>query len=40
MDAQRTLAAADGALAASHAQLATEEIAVFLAHGGGWETAS
>lgn len=39
LDAQRTLAAADGALAASHAELATDEIAVFLALGGGWETA-
>lgn len=39
LDAQRTLAAADGALAASHAQLATDEVAIFLALGGGWETA-
>ena len=37
LDAQRTLASADGALAASHAQLATDQIAIFLALGGGWE---
>jgi len=37
LDAQRTLALADGALAASHAQLATDQVAIFLALGGGWE---
>jgi multidrug efflux system outer membrane protein len=38
LDAQRSLAAADGALAASHAQLAADQVAIFLALGGGWET--
>lgn len=38
LDAQRTLAAADGALAASHAQLAADHVAIFLALGGGWES--
>ena len=38
LDAQRTLASADGALAASHAQLATDQVAVFLTLGGGWES--
>jgi outer membrane protein, multidrug efflux system len=33
----RTQAAADSAVAASHAALATDEIAVFLALGGGWQ---
>lgn len=37
LDAQRTLASADGALAASHAQLATDQVAIFLTLGGGWE---
>ena len=37
LDAQRTMASADGVLAASHAQLATDQIAIFLALGGGWE---
>jgi NodT family efflux transporter outer membrane factor (OMF) lipoprotein len=37
LDAQRTLASADSALAASHAQLATDQVAIFLALGGGWE---
>lgn len=37
LDAQRTLASADGVLAASHAQLATDQIAIFLALGGGWQ---
>ena len=40
LDAQRTMASADAALAASHAQLATDQIAIFLALGGGWERAS
>ncbi len=37
LDAQRTMAYADGALAASHAELATDQITIFLALGGGWE---
>ena len=37
LDAQRTLASADSALAASLAQLADMQIDVFLALGGGWE---
>jgi NodT family efflux transporter outer membrane factor (OMF) lipoprotein len=37
LDAERSLASADRALAASHAQLATDQIAIFLALGGGWE---
>jgi len=37
LDAQRNLASAEGALASSHAQLATDQIAIFLALGGGWE---
>ena len=37
LDAQRTLASADGALAASHADLATDQVAIFLTLGGGWE---
>jgi multidrug efflux system outer membrane protein len=36
LDAQRTLAAADDAVASSHARLATDQVAVFLALGGGW----
>jgi NodT family efflux transporter outer membrane factor (OMF) lipoprotein len=38
LDAQRSLAAADGALATSHAQLAADQVTIFLALGGGWET--
>ena len=38
LDAQRTLASAEAALAASTAQLASEQVALFLALGGGWET--
>jgi outer membrane protein, multidrug efflux system len=38
LDAQRSLVAADGALAASHAQLAADQVAIFLALGGGWES--
>jgi NodT family efflux transporter outer membrane factor (OMF) lipoprotein len=38
LDAQRSLAAADSALAASHAQLAADQITIFLALGGGWES--
>jgi outer membrane protein TolC len=37
LDAQRSLAAADSALAASHAQLAADQVAIFLDLGGGWE---
>lgn len=40
LDTERTLAAADGALAASDAQLATDQVALFLALGGGWESAA
>jgi len=38
LDAQRSLAAADSALAASHAQLAADQVAIFLDLGGGWES--
>jgi hypothetical protein len=34
------LASADSAVAASDAQLAADQVAVFLALGGGWESAS
>jgi multidrug efflux system outer membrane protein len=37
LDAQRTLASADDAVATSHARLATDQVAIFLALGGGWE---
>ncbi|MFJ0646726.1 TolC family protein, partial [Bordetella bronchiseptica] len=37
LDAERTLAGNESALAASQAQLAGDQIAVFLALGGGWE---
>jgi NodT family efflux transporter outer membrane factor (OMF) lipoprotein len=37
LDADRTLAATDAAWAASDAALATDQIALFLALGGGWE---
>jgi multidrug efflux system outer membrane protein len=39
LDAQRTLATAEAALAASRAQLTTDQIAMFKALGGGWENA-
>lgn len=39
LDAERTLADADSALAAAQGQLPSEQIAVFLALGGGWEEA-
>ena len=39
LDAQRTLANAEAELAASDAQLVTNQIAVFKALGGGWEQA-
>lgn len=38
LDAERTLAASEAALATSAAQLAEDQVAVFLALGGGWET--
>lgn len=38
LDAQRSLATADAAVAASHAQLAADQVAIFLALGGGWES--
>ncbi|HEY0294226.1 MAG TPA: efflux transporter outer membrane subunit [Bordetella sp.] len=37
LDAERTLAGAQSALAASQAELSADQIAVFLALGGGWE---
>lgn len=37
LDAERTLASAESALAAANAQLATDQITLFLALGGGWE---
>ena len=37
LDAQRTLAASDAALATSAALLAEDQVAVFMALGGGWE---
>jgi outer membrane protein, multidrug efflux system len=37
LDAQRSLTLADGAVAASHAQLAADQVAIFFALGGGWE---
>nr|WP_295661105.1 efflux transporter outer membrane subunit [Polymorphobacter sp.] len=39
LDAQRTLATAEANLAASRAQLTTDQVAVFKALGGGWENA-
>ena len=39
LDAERTLAANESALAASQAQLSSDQVAVFLALGGGWEDA-
>ncbi len=39
LDAQRTLATAEASLAASRAQLTTDQVAVFKALGGGWENA-
>ncbi len=39
LDAQRTLATAEADLAASRAQLTTDQVAVFKALGGGWENA-
>jgi NodT family efflux transporter outer membrane factor (OMF) lipoprotein len=40
LDAERALAGAESALAASGAKLATDQVALFLALGGGWEAAS
>ncbi len=37
LDAQRTLAGADAALAASDSQVAADQVNLFLALGGGWE---
>jgi outer membrane protein TolC len=37
LDADRNLASAESALAASDAQLAGDQVALFLALGGGWE---
>jgi NodT family efflux transporter outer membrane factor (OMF) lipoprotein len=37
LDAERTLAAVDSSLSASDALLATDQVALFLALGGGWE---
>jgi multidrug efflux system outer membrane protein len=38
LDAQRTLASAESALTASDAQLAGDQVTLFLALGGGWES--
>lgn len=40
LDAERGLASSDAALAAAQAQLASDQIAVFRALGGGWEAAN
>ena len=37
LDVQRTLVSADDAAAASHARTATDQVAIFLALGGGWD---
>ena len=37
LDAERTLASADSALAAQRAQIAEDQVAIFLTLGGGWE---
>ena len=39
LDATRTLAAAESALAASNGQVASDQVKLFLALGGGWEQA-
>ena len=39
LDTQRSLASAESALTASDAQLAGDQVALFLALGGGWESA-
>jgi outer membrane protein TolC len=40
LDAQRSLASADTALAASAGQLSADLVTIFLALGGGWESPS
>jgi multidrug efflux system outer membrane protein len=40
LDAQRTLASADDALATSNVQLSQDQVTIFLALGGGWDTPS
>jgi outer membrane protein TolC len=37
LDAERSLVQADGALANSHAEIAEDQVTIFLALGGGWE---
>jgi outer membrane protein TolC len=37
LDAERSLTQTDAALAISHAQIAADQVATFLALGGGWE---
>ena len=37
LDAERTLASSEAAVAASSAKLATDQVNLFLALGGGWE---
>ena len=37
LDAERSLASAESALAASDTQLSADQIAIFLALGGGWQ---
>jgi multidrug efflux system outer membrane protein len=39
LDAERTLASSEAAVAASNAALATDQVTLFLALGGGWEQA-
>ena len=40
LDAERTLASSDAAYAAARARIAQDQVALFLALGGGWETSS
>lgn len=40
LDAERTLVAAQSAVTASQSQIAADQVAVFLALGGGWETGN
>lgn len=40
LDAQRTLTNAETALAAAHTQVALDQVRLFLALGGGWQTAA
>jgi len=40
LDAERTLAAAESALASARAQIAQDQVALFLALGGGWDADS